>query len=99
MALGVGVEPEADALERRALANGGQHVLQGPPRGGMHQHVIDGEKRQAGFGGKRDAAAKIAAHRLAIGHRRGEPDAALRGLAQALEQRRPSAANNLIIVI
>ena len=84
--LGIGFKMQAHPVERLALANGSQHIEQGTPRGDMHQRVIDGEKRQAGPLGERDAAAKIAAHRLAVGHRRGEPDAAARGLAQAFER-------------
>ena len=45
MALGIGLEPPADGVDRRLLADTGQHVLQRPAGGMVVQHLVGREQR------------------------------------------------------
>ena len=48
MALGIGLEPLADRLDRRLLADAGQHILQRTARGMVVQHLVGREQRHLG---------------------------------------------------
>ena len=52
MALGVGLEPEARPVDRRMLADAGQHVLQGPALGDVVEHVAGRDQRCPAGGGE-----------------------------------------------
>ena len=86
MPFGIGLHGAADGLERRVAADGGQHILQRPPRRLMHQHVIGGEQRQIKAARQRGAFGQSLAHMRPIGHACGEPDAAGRGLMKLAEK-------------
>ena len=47
VALGIGGEARPGRVERRALADAGQHVGERPPLGCVHGDVVGGDERQA----------------------------------------------------
>ena len=48
MAFRIGFKALADGIDRGLLANAGQHILQGAPRGMVIQHLVGGQQRHAG---------------------------------------------------
>ena len=85
MPLGIGLQFPADGIERRAIADGGEHILQRAPRRIMHQHIVGCEQRQVEASRERDALGECLAHVRAIGHACGEPDPAGCGVARRVE--------------
>ena len=73
----------------------GEDILQGAPFRHMHQHIIGGDKREPRLARKGAAAGEIAPHVLAICHRCGEPDAALRSLVETFEQTQSARRSQL----
>ena len=49
MALGIGGEQPAGAVDGRVLADAGEHIRKRPPLGMMIVHVVDRDQRHAGF--------------------------------------------------
>ena len=82
MPLGVGGEQETRSVDRRLLADAGEHVGEPSPLGRMIERVIDGEERNAR--GLRDRGEFVKARRV-VGcesARAGEPDIAGKGAGE-----------------
>ena len=88
MALGVGCEAQARAIDRRVLADAGQHVLERPALGDVIEDVAGREQRRAApcgeLGQRRDPGRIVAA----VAVLRGEIDRARELRMQAREKSR-----------
>ena len=52
MAFGIGFQALADGIDGGLLADAGQHILQGTPRGMVIQHLVGRQQRHAGRRGE-----------------------------------------------
>jgi len=76
MPLGVGFQPKTRLLDRTALADAGEHVLQGPPFGRVVEDIVGGDHRRAGALAERVQPRQAVQVPRAVGPGGGEPDAA-----------------------
>ena len=84
VALGIGGELAAGAVDGGFLADAGEHVGERPPVGMVIEHVVDRDQRHLAFARQRRLEAREPrAVASAIEHRGGEPHAARCGGAQA----------------
>ena len=87
MPLGVGLGQPPRRLQRRFLADAGQHIGERAPLGRVHENVVGRDQRRADMPRQRRALRKRAAHVLAVSQARADPQAAGEGLAKAREKR------------
>jgi len=88
MPLGVEREQSAGVVERSARTDAGEDVGKFPPFGRVHENVVDGDQRQAGFARKLQAPSEIASHARTVGGRQREPETVGRGLLETLQNGR-----------
>ncbi len=75
ISFGIGFQLLADRMNRRFLANAGEHILQRTPCGVMIQHLVGRQQRYAGRDGDAVKPGKAADIVAAIQQARREPDA------------------------
>ncbi len=86
MPLGVGLGQPPRRLQRRLLANAGENVGERATLGRVHENVVGRQQRRADLARERRARGEAAAHVLAIGQARADPQAIGEGFAKLRER-------------